>query len=297
MEEPFSKNIQTELPKRLLGQTGFKLSIIGMGGIVVMNSEPAHAAVIVQEAIEKGINYFDVAPSYGDAELKLGPALKPHRKNVFLACKTALRDRMGAKEELDNSLKHLETNHLELYQLHALTDVEKDVKRALSKDGAIQTFIEAKKAGIIRFIGFSAHSPQAALTAMREFDFDTILYPVNFCTHFRNKFEQAVLAEAKKRNMGILALKAMAKQKWDNDESPKRKAYSKCWYEPLDDPELAKLALNWTLSQRITAALPPGEEKLFRLAMELAPNYRTITAEQTSQLEKAAKDFQPIFTT
>jgi aryl-alcohol dehydrogenase-like predicted oxidoreductase len=154
MSRPSDNNIKTTFPKRSLGKTGQELSIIGFGGIVVMNTEPEHAKKIVAEYVEKGINYFDVAPSYGDAELKLGPAIKPYRDRIFLACKTGKRDRAGAKDELDNSLKRLETDHIDLYQLHAITDVEKDVKAALSKEGAIQTFIEARKAGIIKYIGF-----------------------------------------------------------------------------------------------------------------------------------------------
>ena len=294
MSRPSDNNIKTTFPKRSLGKTGQELSIIGFGGIVVMNAEPEHAKKVVAEYVEKGINYFDVAPSYGDAELKLGPAIKPYRDRIFLACKTGKRDRAGAKDELDNSLKRLETDHIDLYQLHAITDVEKDVKAALSKDGAIQTFIEARKAGIIKYIGFSAHSPQAALAAMQEFDFDTILYPINFYTHFHSKFEERVLNEAKKRNMGILALKAIARQKWQSEEG-KRQDYKKCWYEPIDDPQLVKLALSWTLSQEITAALPPGEEKLFRLAVELATNCKKLTNLELAELEKTAKSLQPIF--
>jgi aryl-alcohol dehydrogenase-like predicted oxidoreductase len=283
----------TKLDKNNLGKTGQKLSIIGFGGIVVMNAQPDVAAKAVADAYKRGINYFDVAPSYGDAEIKLGPALKPYRDKVFLACKTAKRDKQGAKQELDNSLKNLETDHLDLYQLHALTDVEKDVKAAMAADGAIQTFLEAKKAGIIKYIGFSAHSPQAAAAAMNEFDFDTIMYPVNFCTHFHSNFENEVLKVAKKKKMGILAIKAMALQKWQNDQA-KRKEYSKCWYEPIDNPKLAKLALSWTLSQGVTAALPPGDEKLFRLALELAPNCKKLKESELDELETTAKSLQPI---
>jgi aryl-alcohol dehydrogenase-like predicted oxidoreductase len=295
MSRPSDQQIPETFPKRVLGKTGRKLSIIGFGGIVVMNADPEHAKQIVAEHIEKGINYFDVAPAYGDAELKLGPAIKPYRDRIFLACKTGKRDKAGAKEELDNSLKRLQTDHLDLYQLHAITDVEKDVKAALSKDGAIQTFIEARKAGIIKYIGFSAHSPQAAMLAMQEFDFDTILYPINFCTHFRSKFEEKVLIEAKKRNMGILALKALARQKWQSEQG-KRQDYKKCWYEPIDDPQLAKLALSWTLSQGITAALPPGEEKPFRMAVELAPDCKKLSDTELAELENASKILHPLFT-
>ena len=222
MSKPLNNDqLTNKMPKHVLGKTGQKLSIIGFGGIVVMNAKPEHAKKVVAEAVEKGINYFDVAPTYGDAELKLGPALKPFRNNCFLACKTTKRDKAGAKKDLDNSLKNLKTDYLDLYQLHAISDVENDVKVALGKDGAIQTFIEARKAGIIRYLGFSAHSNEAALMAMKEFDFDTILYPINFCTHYKGKFDQKVLAEAKKHNMGILALKSMALQKW-HDQDKKR---------------------------------------------------------------------------
>ena len=115
------------MPKMLLGKTGVRLSVIGLGGIVVMNETPEKAEKLVHESIEAGINYFDVAPSYGDAELKLGHALKPWRSNIFLACKTIQRDKNGACEELQRSLQRLQTDCIDLYQLHGLT-TEKDVK-------------------------------------------------------------------------------------------------------------------------------------------------------------------------
>lgn len=295
MSRPLNKDqLTNKMPQHILGKTGQKLSVIGFGGIVVMNAEPEHAKKVVAEAVEKGINYFDVAPTYGDAELKLGPALKPFRNNCFLACKTTKRDKVGAKEELDNSLKTLKTDYLDLYQLHAISDVEKDVKAALGKNGAIQTLIEAKKAGVIRYLGFSAHSVEAALMAMKEFDFDTILYPINFCTHYKGNFDQKVVAQAKKRNMGILALKPMALQKWHDQD--KKKQYPKCWYEPITEKELARKALDWALGQGVTAMLPPGEEALFRMAMNLGPYLAKIGKTQNTELEVLSAKLDPIFT-
>ena len=292
-QRPNNDEPTNKMPQRVLGRTGRKLSIIGLGGIVVMNADPEHAKTVVAEAVEKGVNYFDVAPTYGDAELKLGPALEPFRKDCFLACKTTKRDKAGAKEELDNSLKTLKTDHFDLYQLHAVSDVEKDVKAALSKDGAIQTFIEAKKAGIVRYLGFSAHSDEAALMAMNEFDFDTILYPINFCTHYRGNFDQQVLAQAKTRDMGILALKPMALQKWHDQD--KKKQYQKCWYEPITDKELARKALTWTLAQGVTAMLPPAEESLFRIAMNLGPDLANPPKPQNTELQGLSADLDPLF--
>jgi aryl-alcohol dehydrogenase-like predicted oxidoreductase len=287
------KKCSDKFPNRILGKTGERVSIIAFGGIVVKNAEPEHAAKVVAEAVEKGINYFDVAPLYGDAEEKLGPALKPYREKVLLACKTLRRDRKGAEEELHNSLKLLQTDHFDVYQLHAIKDVEKDVKAALGKGGAIETFIEARKQGIIRHIGFSAHTPEAALTAMREFDFDTVMYPINFVCHYNSGFEVEVLAEAKKRNMGIIAIKAMTKQRWQDEKEQNR--YPKCWYEPIDEPELARKALSWTLSQGVTVAIPPGEEKLWRMAVELGPTCKAPNSNELSELEQIASRCEALF--
>jgi aryl-alcohol dehydrogenase-like predicted oxidoreductase len=278
-----------------LGKTNLQVSRVGFGGIVVMNAESETASNAVKFAVENGINYFDVAPSYGNAEEKLGPALAPFRQDVFLACKSHLRDAQGTKKLLNESLEKLQTDHFDVYQLHGITDVEKDVKASFAKGGAMETILEAKKNGIIRYVGFSAHSPEAALTAMNLYDFDTIMYPVNFCTHFHSGFEEAPLAEAKKRGMGVIALKTMAWQKWQNQEDKKK--YPKCWYMPLDDPEKARMALSWTLEQGADIAIPPGEETLFRLCVSNLSKVDNLSAEETKILSDLAAESEPIFST
>jgi aryl-alcohol dehydrogenase-like predicted oxidoreductase len=203
-----------KLPQRAYGDTGERLSIIGFGGIVVSGVEQEHANRLVAEAIEKGVNYFDVAPSYGDAEIKLGPALEPYRKDVFLACKTLHRTKEAAAEELKESLRRLRTDYLDLYQLHAISDVVKDVDVAFGKGGVMDLLVEAKKEGQIRCLGFSAHSEEAALAAMERYDFDSILFPINFATFYAGDFGPRVLEAAKAKGVARLALKAMARQQW-----------------------------------------------------------------------------------
>jgi aryl-alcohol dehydrogenase-like predicted oxidoreductase len=282
------------LPRRNYGKTDVKLSIIGFGGIVVMNAEQKQANQIVAEAVEKGVNYFDVAPSYGDAEIKLGPALKPYRKKVFLACKTGQRQREAAAAELKQSLQRLHTDHLDLYQLHGITDVKKDVDAAFAQGGAMEVFINARKSGQVRFLGFSAHSIEAALTAMDRFDFDSILFPINFACYYKGKFGSQVVAQAQSQGVARLALKTLARQQWPKDD-PQRQKYSKCWYQPLTDPEEAKLGLKFTLSQPITAAIPPGEASLFRMALDLALKFEPISRSELNQLEKLSASLNPIF--
>src|ERR1700759_5244071 len=152
------------IARRALGKTGEHLSIIGFGGIVVMSEESGHANNIVAEAVDRGINYFDVAPSYGDAQERLGPALAPYRSKSFLACKTEGRMKDDSRKQLEESLRLLQTDHVDLYQFHALTKMT-DLDTVLGPGGAMETMEAAKKEGKIRYIGFSVHSEEAGVAA------------------------------------------------------------------------------------------------------------------------------------
>ena len=280
-------------PKRQLGKTGEKLSIIALGGIVVTDTEPKFAANIVAEAFDRGINYFDVAPSYGNAQERLGPALEPYRKKSFLACKTLERSKEGAAKELEESLRLLRTDHVDLYQFHAVTKKD-DVEKIFGPNGAMETFQAARQAGKIRFMGFSAHSVENALAMLDHYNFDTILFPINFVLFSQANFGPQVLARAREKGMGILALKGMAKGAW-SEATKKDHPFPKCWYEPAALPEQATMGLRWTLSQPITAAVPPGDEKYFRLAMDVAQKFQPISAGEEKTLMASATGVEPIF--
>jgi aryl-alcohol dehydrogenase-like predicted oxidoreductase len=281
-----------KVEKRSLGHTGEMLSMIGFGGIVVRDATPSDASELVKLAIDSGINYFDVAPSYGDAEIKLGPALEPYRKDVFLACKTGERKKAGARKELEQSLKNLRTDHFDLYQLHAVTTLE-DVDTILSPGGALETFLEAKKEGKVRYLGFSAHSVEAAMALMEGFDFDTILFPFNYTSWFTGNFGPQVMARAQEKKMGILALKAMARGPWP--EGADRSRYSKCWYEPLVSEEDIRMGLRFTLSHPVTAAIPPGEAELYKIALSLRDDLKPLKKSETMTIKEKASKGVPLF--
>ncbi len=290
---PTSTNA-AKLARRPYGRHGDRISVIGFGGILVMNAEQAHANRLVAEAFERGVNYFDVAPTYGDAELKLGPALEPYRKNAFLACKTTERTRQGAAAELKRSLERLRTDHVDLYQLHGLTDMAKDVDVAFAKGGALEVLTEAKRTGQVRHLGFSAHSVEAAAAALDRYDFDSVLFPINFATFYQGHFGPTIVEKVKSKGLTLLALKMLARQSWPKDD-PGRSKYPKCWYQPLSDPREAELGLRFTLSQPVAAAIPPGEESLFRLALDLAARFRPITEAEIGELKTLAATLHPIF--
>jgi len=286
------KTIPGKIEKRSLGKTGEMLSMIGFGGILVKDATPEAASALVKLAIDGGINYFDVAPSYGDAEVKLGPALQPYRKSVFLACKTGERTKDGSRKELEQSLKNLRTDHFDLYQHHAVTTI-KDVDIIHRSGGAMETFLEARKEGKVRFLGFSAHSVEAALAMMDRFEFDTILFPFNYATWYAGNFGPQVLARAREKKMGILALKSMAKGPWP--EGADRSKYSKCWYEPLISPEDIKMGLRFTLSHPITAAVPPGEAELFKIALSLKDDLKPLTETEIKTIKEKSATGVPLF--
>lgn len=269
------------------------LSIIGFGGIVVCSVSQKEANRYVAEAIDLGINYFDVAPSYfdGEAEKKLGNALQPWRKNVFLACKTTRRDATGARLELETSLKRAHTDHFDLYQFHAVTTLD-EVSQILGPGGAAETFIKAKEAGLVRYLGFSAHSAEAALALLDQFPVDSVLFPLNVVSIKRGNFGLQILEKAKEKGAARLALKALAYTPWQEGEIH---TYSKAWYKPIEDPALQDMALRYTLGLDITAAIPPGHFELYRRAVEIASQFKPLTREEENALDQAIVGLTPLF--
>ena len=288
-----AKTPSNPIAKRTLGKTGEKLSMIGFGGIVVMNEEPGAAANIVAEAVDRGINYFDVAPSYGNAQERLGPALAPYRKNCFLACKTEGRTKDDSRAQLEESLQLLKTDHVDLYQFHALTKMT-ELDKVLGPGGAMETMEAAKKEGKIRYIGFSVHSRETALAAMDRYNFDTILFPLNWVLLTQAELRPADSEEGAGEADGHPGLKSMAKTVWPADQK-KNHPEPKCWYQPAAFPDEASLGLRWTLGHPITAAIPPGDEKYFRLAMDVAQNYKPLEAHEEQALLAGGAGREPIF--
>lgn len=281
---------QRQLERRSLGRTGQKSSVVVLGGIVVMNEEQSLADRVVGEALEAGVNHLDVAPTYGDAEVKLGQALRGRRDEIFLACKTARRDKQGATEELHNSLRRLQTDHLDLYQMHAL-DKPEELQQALGPGGALEAFLEAREQGLIRFIGITGHRPPTLQEALRQFEFDTIMFPLNFILHHYN-FGKELLKEANQRGVGVIAIKPIAHRPWAPEE-PHR--FKKTWYCPFSTNRDISLAMAYVLSQPVTTAIPSGDVRLFRRALSAAAHARPLTPQQVQAMHDRAASTEPLF--
>ena len=250
------------VPRRPLGATGATLPVVGLGGITVSGRGEAEARRMVDRAFERGIDYVDVAPTYGDAEQLLGAALAPYRERCFLAGKTNKRTAAEAGRELAASLGRLRTDRLDLYQLHALRSRE-DVETAFGAGGAVETLRAAREAGAVRFLGFSAHSVEAALAAMDRFAFDTVMFPVNQAL-WSAGFGPQVAARAADQGLGVLALKSLARGRWP--EGAERSGPT--WYEPHADPGRMRSAAAFSLSKGAASLLPPGDPGLYWRAVD-----------------------------
>ncbi|MCL2773975.1 MAG: aldo/keto reductase [Oscillospiraceae bacterium] len=253
------------MKKNILGKTGIEASAVIFGGIVTTGETPEDCARYVAYAVDKGVNYFDVAPSYGNAQEMLSPALAPYRKDAYLACKSTVRN-SAIKYELYNSLKVLKTDYFDVYQLHGLSSQE-DIDAVFSKNGAMEVLIRAKEDGYIRNIGISAHSEDIAIQALAYYDFATVLFPINWALNIDKGFGDRLINICKYQNKGILAIKTLAHRLWADENENRR--FPKSWCKTIyDNDALAKAAIKYTLAKGAHAIVPPGNFEQFSYIVE-----------------------------
>ncbi len=200
------------IPRRILGRTGQPVTIFGLGGegILRTHGREAEAVAVIRRALEQGVNYFETAPAYASSVDYYGMALGEHRRAIFLASKTHDRSCDGSLRLLDDSLRRLRTDYLDLWQLHDLR-TQGDLSRIFGKDGAMKALIQAKTEGRVRYLGLTGHhDPAVLLAAMQEFDFDAVLIPLNPADVHRLSFRDSVLPEAARRKMGVIGMKSTA---------------------------------------------------------------------------------------
>lgn len=249
-----------------LGKTNLLISPVTFGGIVVMDDTPKAAVRYVVQAVERGVNYFDVAPSYGNAEERLGPALAPFRKEVYLACKTQQRDAAGAKRELLKSLENLQTDHFDVYQLHAMTTQE-DIDSAFADDGAMSVALWAKREGLVRNIGFSTHNEDVALKTLELYDFDTVLFPMYWAMGINFGWGDRIAKIVKERDVGLLAMKTLIHRAWIDGD--KRDTFPKSWCKPISgNDSLGVAAMKYGISKDAATLIPPGNWESFSFMLD-----------------------------
>ena len=266
--------------KKLVGKTGFQVSNVSYGGIVSASLYERYAYTgdgqgasdhFVSWAVEQGVNYFDVAPAYGNAQEIMGNSLKPYRKNIYLACKTLKRTRAEAKRAMEISMRLLHTDYFDTYQLHALITME-DLEEAFASGGTIDLLVEMKEKGYTRKLGITAHTEDVAIKALELYDFDSVLFPFNWHMNLAYGMGDRLLKVAKKKNVGVLCMKSMIERAWDDTKDGEAKLkYPKSWCKPIDEekePELLLAALKYAVSLGVDTIIPPGDFDHFKFAVD-----------------------------
>jgi aryl-alcohol dehydrogenase-like predicted oxidoreductase len=231
------------------GQTGHVSTRTLFGAAALWDVTPEESERTLDVLLEYGVNHIDAAASYGNAEVNLGPWMKRHRQDFFLATKTDKRTYQEAREELHRSLERIGTDHVDLWQMHGLVDPE-EWETAMGPGGALEAFIEAQEQGLVRFLGVTGHgvtAPAMHIRSLERFDFDSVLLPYNYpmmqnsqyAADFRTLYEMC-----QERNVAVQTIKSLARGPWG--EKPQTRA---CWYEPLEEQADVDRAVHYVLNR------------------------------------------------
>jgi aryl-alcohol dehydrogenase-like predicted oxidoreductase len=256
--------------QRRLGRAGHQSSVLIYGAAALGEVGQDTADASVQLALDAGINHFDVAASYGDAELRLGPWMPRIRDRIFLATKTGLRDRHAAWAQINQSLERLQTDRLDLIQVHAVGEPA-ELDLVTRPGGSLEAVVRARDEGLAGAVGITGHGHQAPAVhreALRRFPFDTVLTPLNYVLAQDPAYladYQALVAEAAAGDVGLMVIKTASRRNWPTEDGH---GYT-TWYEPFDDQERITAAVAWVLSHpEVTGICTPGDVHLLPLLVE-----------------------------
>lgn len=280
------------MEKRRLGKTEHMSSVVTFGSAALWSVTQGEADAAIELAIKYGVNIFDVSPMYGQAEVRLGPWMEKHHKDIFLACKTSERSKTRAWESIKRSLETLKVDYFDLYQFHGVSDLE-TLNVVLGPDGALEAALEAKEQGLVRHIGITGHRPFVHIEALNRFDFETVLFPINrvLAAHRNDYNDFTLLIEiTQKKDVGTIGIKAVAKRPWESTMHMYR-----TWYEPFDKQEEIERCLWYSLSQGITTAALPSDLSLWPLILDAAERYRPLGQPEQEDAVAEVQQYRPLF--
>jgi aryl-alcohol dehydrogenase-like predicted oxidoreductase len=283
------------IPLLPFGRTGHQSTRILFGAAALSRVSQDVADRALDVLLEHDINHIDVAASYGDAELRVAPWLKRYPDRFFVATKTGKRRADEAREELQRSLDRLQVDHVDLWQLHNLSDpIEWDT--ALSPGGVIDAAVEARERGLIKAIGVTGHGAQIAANhrrSLKRFDFDSVLLPYNFVTlqsaYYRENF-YALKAACEQRNAAVQTIKSLAYRPWMG-----RERTTSTWYEPLSDQSDIDVALHWALGEPGTFVISSGDVNLLPKILDAAERFTSRPTDTALQGMVERLQMEPLF--
>ncbi len=280
---------------RRLGRTGHQSSLVIMGTAGLGRVEQVEADAAMDFMLAHGVNHIDIAPSYGDAELRVGPWLPGIRRQIFLGSKTTKRTRQEAWDELQSTLRRLQVSSVDLYQFHAVTTMT-DLDAIFAPGGALEAFVEAKKQGLTRYLGITGHgldAPRIQIEALKRYDLDTVMFPLNFVLWTNPQYRadvEELLDLCAKRDVGVQCIKSLCRAPWGD-----RPRAWRPWYEPFSDLHMIKAATRWALSQPITAIPCAGDNRLWPAIVDAAERFTPMSRKEQDELLATASQYEPLW--
>lgn len=283
------------MEKRPFGRTGHMSTVAIFGAAALSNVTQEEADTAMERILAAGVNHIDIAPSYGEAELRVGPWMPEYRERFFLGCKTMEREKDGARAEMEQSLKRLQVEAFDLYQLHAVTSFE-ELDACTKTGGALEAAIQARAEGLTKYIGITGHgnqSPAVFLEALRRFDFDSVLFPLNPVQMRNQEYRQnaeELISTCTEKNVGTMVIKSVAKQPWGQREW----TYD-TWYEPFDHLEQIQKGVNYALSFEITGLCTSGDVTILPLFLQACERYAPLSEVKQEALIQEQAEYETIF--
>lgn len=277
---------------RFFGKTGHSSTVAIFGAYALSQATREDADAVMERVIDAGVNHIDVAPSYGNAEVCLGPWLARYRDRFFLGCKTMERTKEGVTEEFSRSLQRLNTDYLDLYGIHSVNSIER-LEQVTAAGGPLEAILEERDAGRVRFIGITGHVPATLIHALDRFDFDAVTFPYNFIQAADADYNRTVtelLLKCSERNTGVMIIKSIARGDWG--EQPQT---SNTWYEPFTDAKTIQQAVDFVLSQDVTGICTAGDSVLLPLVLEACQNFNQLNEAEQEALIATGRAYEPLF--
>jgi aryl-alcohol dehydrogenase-like predicted oxidoreductase len=283
------------MEKRRFGRTGHESTVAIFGAAAFWQIGQKEADRVMEMVIEAGINHIDIAPSYGQAELRVGPWMKTERKRFFLGCKTTERTKEGAMREMQESLTRLNTDSFDLYQCHAITTMD-ELDAIFAKGGAMEAMQAVREQGLTKYIGITGHgvdAPKIYLEALRRFDFDSVLFPLNFVQMAMPEYRSAaeeLISVCKAKDVGTMIIKSITKGPWG--EKPKT---ATTWYEPFDKMDEIQRGVDFVLSHDVTGVCTAGDINILPMVIQACENFKPLASEEREAMIESGSQFEALF--
>lgn len=283
------------MEKRRFGRTNHMSTLAVFGGVALGQLDQPTADRAIQQVIDAGINHIDIAPSYGEAERRLGPWMPKIRKDFFLGCKTTERSKQGAINEFHQSLERLQVEGFDLFQLHAVTTME-ELDECTRPGGSLEGVIEMREQGLTRFIGITGHgmqTPALFSEALHRFDFDSVLFPIYPALFADDDYRTQTLALldlCEEKDVGVMIIKAIAKEPWGEREQDYH-----TWYVPFEDQTTIQKNINFVLTHKLTHICTVGDYRLLGHVLQACQHFEPLSADAQNALIQEQSKQELIF--